>query len=86
MLLYAKLFFSVYVKINVDFTVKQNRQKFGLIYSILKRIFKYGRNMLIFRDFRPSRPRRNRDFENDFPILRARENALKVLQKNASFA
>ena len=56
-LLYVKLFFSVQVKVNVGFTAKQNCQKFGLFYSILKQTFKYSRELAIFRDFKVSRDR-----------------------------
>ena len=56
-LLYVKLFFSVQVKVNVGFTAKQNCQKFGLFYSILKQTCKYSRELAIFRDFKVSRDR-----------------------------
>ena len=36
---YAKLFFSVSVKINEGFTVRQNCRKIGLLYLILKSTF-----------------------------------------------
>ena len=57
---------------NVGFTLKQNFQKFGSLDSILKRTFKCGQDMPIFRDckvprrdrdFRPWKPIRDRDFE-----------------------
>ena len=57
----VKLFFSVEVKINVGFTVKQNSRKFYLLYSMLKRTFEYGPDMSTFRDFKVWR--RDRDFK-----------------------
>ena len=56
------------LKLNVSFTVSQNCRKFGLLYPILKRTFKYGRDMPVFQDFKV--PRRDRNLRSSRPKLR----------------